>query len=158
MESMAALTNLLNREVTSHPEGKPNKETLDAIFQEYQERQIPRTQKIMKFANLITRVQAWDGFWMKLMALWVVPYQSDKKLGQDLGDIIKGGVKLDFVPIREYKEKNVLWDDEEQPKEETSGDKMWNLVKQQQVPLLGVFVALSSALWVMGGSALLLFQ
>lgn len=35
MESMAALTNPLNREVTSHPEGKPSKETLDAIFQEY---------------------------------------------------------------------------------------------------------------------------
>lgn len=158
MESMAALTNLLNREVKSHPEGKPNKETLDAIFQEYQERQIPRTQKIMKFANLITRVQAWDGFWMKLMALWVVPFQSDKKLGQDLGDIIRGGVKLDFVPIREYKEKNILWDDEERPEEEASGKKTWDLVKQQQVPLLGMFVALSSALWLMGRNALPLFQ
>ncbi len=108
MERMAALANLLYREVKSHPEGKPNKETLNVIFQEYQERQIPRTQKIMEFANLITRVQAWDGFWMKLMALWVVPFQSDKKLGRDLGNIIKGGVKLDFVPMREYKEKNVL--------------------------------------------------
>ena len=121
---MAALTNLLNREVKSHPEGKPSKETLDAIFQEYQERQIPRTQKIKKSANLITRVQAWDGFWMKFMALWVVPFQSDKRLGRDLGDIIKGGVQLDFVPIQESKEKNVLWDDEEHPEEEISGDKM----------------------------------
>ena len=158
MESMAALTNLLNREVKSHPEGKPNKETLEALFQEYQERQIPRTQKIMKFANLITRVQAWDGFWMKLMALWIVPFQSDKKLGQDLGDIIKGGVKLDFVPIREYKEKNILWDDEKRPEQEFSRNKMWDLAKAQQIPLLGMFVALSSALWLMGGSALLLFQ
>ena len=95
---------------------------------------------------------------VKFMALWVVPFQSDKKLGRDLGDIIKGGVKLDFVPIREYKEKDVLWDGEEHSEEEISGDKMWNLVKQQQVPLLGMFVALSSALWLMGGSALLLFQ
>ena len=61
---------------------------------------------------------------MKLMALWVVPDQSDKKLGQDPGDIIKGGVQLDFVPIREYKEKNVLWDDKQQPREETSRDKI----------------------------------
>ena len=80
MESIAALTNLLYREVKSHPEGKPNEETLDAIFQEYEERQIPRTQKIMNFTNVITRVQAWDGFWMKLM-----------KLGRDLGDIIRVG-------------------------------------------------------------------
>ena len=58
------------------------------------------------------------------MALWVVPFQSDKKLGRDLRDIIKSGVKLDFVPIREYKEKNVLWDDKEHPEEEISGDKM----------------------------------
>lgn len=124
MESMAALTNLPNREVKSHPDGKPSKETFDVIFQEYQERQIPRTQKITKFANLITRAQARDGLWMKLMALWVVPVQSDKKLAQDPGDIIKGGVKLDFVPIREYKEKNVLWDDKQQPREETSRDKI----------------------------------
>ena len=123
MESMAALTNLPNREVKSRPDGKPSKET-DVIFQEYQERQIPRTQKITKFANLITRVQAWDGLWMKLMALWVVPVQSDQKLGQDPGDIIKGGFKFDFVPVREYKEKNVMWDDKQQPREETSRDKI----------------------------------
>ena len=92
MESMAALTNLPNREVKSHPDGKPSKETFDVIFQEYQERQIPRTQKVTEFANLITRVQAWDGLWMKLMALWVVPVQSGKKLGQDPGDIINGGI------------------------------------------------------------------
>ena len=158
MESMAALTNLLNREVKSHPESKPDKETLEAIFQEYQERQVPRKQKIMKFTNLITRVQAWDGFWMKLMALWVVPFQSDKKLGQHLEDIIKGGVKLDFVPIREYKEKNILWDDEKQPGKESFGDKMWNLTKLQQVPSLRILIALFSALWLMGGSALLLLQ
>ena len=124
MESMVALTNLPNREVKSHPDGKPSKETFDAIFQEYQEGQIPRMQKITNVANLITCVQAWDSLWMKLMALWVVPVQSDRKLGQDPGDIIKGGVKLDFVPIREYKEKNVLWDGTQQPREETSRDKI----------------------------------
>ena len=124
MESMVALTNLPNREVKSHPDGKPSKETFDAIFQEYQEGQIPRMQNITNVANLITCVQAWDSLWMKLMALWVVPVQSDRKLGQDPGDIIKGGVKLDFVPIREYKEKNVLWDGTQQPREETSRDKI----------------------------------
>lgn len=124
MESMVALTNLPNREVKSHPDGKPSKETFDAIFQEYQEGQIPRMQKITNVANLIACVQAWDSLWMKLMALWVVPVQSDRKLGQDPGDIIKGGVKLDFVPIREYKEKNVLWDGTQQPREETSRDKI----------------------------------
>lgn len=112
----------------------------------------------MKFANLITRVQAWDGFWMKLMALWVVPFQSEKKLGQDLADIIKGGVKLDFVPIGKYKDKNVLWDDEAQPERVTSGERLWSLVNHGQVPILGLLVALSSALWLMGGSALLVGQ
>lgn len=158
MESIALLTNLLNREIKARPETKPSKDTLDALFQEYQEKQIPRTRKIMKFANLITRVQAWDGFWMKLMALWVVPFQSEKKLGQDLADIIKGGVKLDFVPIGKYKDKKVLWDDEAQPKKVTSGERLWSLVNQGQVPMLGLLVALSSALWLMGGSALLVGQ
>lgn len=158
MESIALLTNLLNREMQARPEVKPSKDRLDALFQEYQEKQIPRTRKIMKFANLITRVQAWDGFWMKMMALWVVPFQSEKKLGHDLADIIKGGVKLDFVPIGEYKEKKILWDDEAQPEKIISGERIWSLVKQAQVPILGLFVALSSALWLMGGSALLVGQ
>lgn len=158
MESVALLTNLLNREIRAHPEANPSKDTLEALFQEYQEKQIPRTRKIMKFANLITRVQAWDGFWMKLMALWVVPFQSEKKLGQDLADIIKGGVKLDFVPIGEYRKKKILWDDEAQPEMVTPGDRFWSLVKQPEVPILGLLVALSSALWLMGGNALLVGQ
>lgn len=79
MESIALLTNLLHREIQAHPEAKPSKDALDMLFREYQKKQIPRTRKIMKFANSITRVQAWDGFWMKLMALWVVPFQSEKK-------------------------------------------------------------------------------
>ena len=91
MESIALLTNLLNREIQAHPDVKPSKDTLGALFNEYQEQQIPRTRKIMKFANSITRMQAWDGVWMKLMALWVVPFQSEKRLGEDLAGIIKGG-------------------------------------------------------------------
>ena len=150
MESVALLTNHLHRVIKSHPKGKPSKATLDAVFQEYQERQIPRTRKIMAFANLITRVQAWDGFWMKLMAQWVIPYQPEKKLGQDLAEIIKEGVKLDFVPIGEYKKKKVLWDDEKPLDKASRGGGTQSVLKQQQVPLLGVFVALlSSALWLM---------
>ena len=158
MESIALLTNLLNREIQAHPEAKPSKDALDMLFREYQGKQIPRTRKIMKFANSITRVQAWDGFWMKLMALWVVPFQSEKKLGLDLADIIKGGVKLDFVPMGEYKEKKVLWDDEAQPKKIEAAERIWSLSKQAQVPILGLLVALSSALWLMSGSALLVGQ
>lgn len=158
MESIALLTNLLNREIQARPKAKPSKDTLGALFQEYQETQIPRTRKIMKFANSITRVQAWDGFWMKLMALWVVPFQSEKKLGQDLAEIIKGGVKLDFVPIGEYKEKNVLWDDEAQPEKVKFSERIWILVNQPQVPILGLLVVFSSALWLLGGSALLVGQ
>ena len=158
MESIALLLNLLNREIQAHPEAKPSKDALDMLFQEYQRKQIPRTRKIMKFANSITRVQAWDGFWMKLMALWVVPFQSEKKLGLDLADIIKGGVKLDFVPMGEYKEKNVLWDDEAQPEKVAPAERIWSLSKQAQVPILGLLVALSSALWLMSGSALLVGQ
>ena len=78
---MAALTNLLNREVKSHPEGKPSKETLDAIFQVYQERQVPRTQKIKKFANLITRVQAWNGFWNEIHGPLGRPFPERQEIG-----------------------------------------------------------------------------
>lgn len=155
MESVASLVNLINKAVKSHSEGKPSKAVLSAIFQEYQEQRIPRTRKIMKFANMITRVQAWDGIWMKFRALWVLPYQSEQKLAQDLADIIKGGVKLDFVPIEEYRNRKTRWDDEEKLKVvKFWGEGPQSLVKGQQVSLLGMLVILSSALWLTWGDKL----
>ena len=121
---------LSNRKVKSHLEGTPNK-IFNAIFQEYQERQVLRTPKIMKFANLIAHVQAWDGLWMKLMALWVAPFQSDKKLGKDLEDIIKGGVGCISCQSENAKRRTSRGC-EEQPARETSTTKMWNLVKRQR--------------------------
>lgn len=58
----------------------------------------------------------------------------------------------------EYKEKKVLWDDEAQPEKVAPAKRIWSLSKQAQVPILGLLVALSSALWLMSGSALLVGQ
>lgn len=101
MESMALLTNLLHRTLSAHPNSaKPTRATLTKVFQEYQDRRIPRMRKIVEFSNLITRVQAWDGFAMKATALYVLPYQSRTALGQQIGEVICDAEKLDFVPIK----------------------------------------------------------
>ncbi|KAI9690115.1 MAG: hypothetical protein M1822_009076 [Bathelium mastoideum] len=158
MESVALLMNLLNRELRAHHGTKPSKDGLSVVFQEFQEKQRPRALKIMKFANSITRVQAWDGFLMKMMALRVMPFRSDESLGRDLSDIIKGAAKLDFVPISKYNERKVLWDNEEQLQRPTRTEMASSLVKQAQVPMLILLIALFSAVWLMRRSALLLWQ
>lgn len=100
MESMALLTNLLRRTLAAHLGGtKPSRAALTKLFQEYQDRRIPRMRKIVEFSNLITRVQAWDGLAMKATALYVLPFQSRAALGKQIGAVICEGEKLDFVPV-----------------------------------------------------------
>lgn len=155
MESIALLSSLLHRELTAHPKVNPSRSTLIKLFQQYQDQRIPRMKKILEFSNLITRVQAWDGWLMKAVAIWVLPYQKDSKLGEDIGEIIKGGEKLDFVPIKSRIGK-IRWDDEGASEKEVRGASVdaksgW---KEQKVSVLGLLLALSSILWVFSGALL----
>lgn len=111
MESIALLTNLLRATVTASPKVKPSRATLNAMFKQYQDRRIPRMHKVMEFSNMITRIQAWDGRLMKLVATCVLPYQHGKKLGEQIGEIINGGEKLNFVPIKR-RPGRINWDDD----------------------------------------------
>ena len=52
---------------------------------------------IMDFSSLITRLQAWDSVLLRFVASWVIPYQSDRKIADQLGEIIRAAPKLEYV-------------------------------------------------------------
>ncbi|KAH8704707.1 FAD binding domain-containing protein [Talaromyces proteolyticus] len=118
LESTAALVNKLNRELKANPNQKMSKETLSRIFEEYQELRKPRMKKVLNLAYQLTRLQAWDGWFMKFVQRFVIPWVGDERVADHFADLVKGGIKLDYVPLPNQPLGTVAWDDD--PKKEAS--------------------------------------
>lgn len=144
MESVVSLVNKLNRVLKTHPSVKPTRAQLNTIFHTYQEERIPRMHKIMNFSRLITRVQAWDGILMKSVALYVLPWQNERKLGEQIGELIKGAPKFDFIPMSQYNKRRIRWDDEVRPAAKSKRENNTSLLRVQFTFLSAFFLALSS--------------
>jgi hypothetical protein len=112
LESTAALINGLNRELKARPNQKMSKETISRIFEEYQELRRPRMKKVLNLAYQMTRLQAWDGRFMKFIQRYIVPLMGDDRVADHFADLVKGGVKLDYVPLQNPPSGTVPWDDE----------------------------------------------
>lgn len=112
MESVVVLANELYRlkEVTSS--AAPTKEAIRTTFQRYQELRMRRVQRIRFLSGFITRLQAFDGILMRCMAQWIVPILiGDKKIADQLGCLVKGSPKLDFIAW-DSREGTMPWCDE----------------------------------------------
>ncbi|KAL8976008.1 MAG: hypothetical protein Q9205_007905 [Flavoplaca limonia] len=116
MESVVVLTNLLHRTLASTSPSKPSHDALTQAFQAYQDQRLPRMRHIMKFSRLITRTQAWDNWFLKMVSIWVLPYLPERKLANDLGEIIRKAPMLDFVPLGDWDEGLMEWEDMKQEK------------------------------------------
>ena len=99
MESVAVLCNHLRRILVTHDGGKPSRATLRRIFADYQSEREARMRVIMALSSLITRIQAWDSIGLKWLATWILPYQPDNKLTDQMANIIKAAPKLDYVDV-----------------------------------------------------------
>lgn len=86
--------------------------TVSAVFEEYQELRKPRMKKVLNLAYQLTRLQAWDGPLMKLTQRYVIPWVGDERVADHFAGIVKGGVKLDFVPTPDHRPGSWEWDDE----------------------------------------------
>ncbi|KAI4086322.1 MAG: hypothetical protein LQ344_007645 [Seirophora lacunosa] len=138
MESVVVLTNLLHRTLASDSPSKSSLHALTQAFQAYQDQRRPRMRHIMEFSRLITRTQAWDNWFLKMMSIWVLPYLPQRKLANDLGEIIRKAPMLDFVPLGDWDEGLMEWEDMKQKKE-----------PKQDGAAIGLFRELPlSALWV----------
>jgi hypothetical protein len=98
--------------------------------------------EIMELSSLITRVQAWDGILPKALACWVLPFQADHKLTDQLGELVRKAPKLDYVEVdRVFEQGRLAWEDE---KDSRSLDKVKKLafVSRLTVYLAGCLTAL----------------
>lgn len=66
--------------------------------------------KVHVFVHLMTRLQTWDSFPKKILALYVLPWIIDD--AKAVSDIARAAVKLDFVPTPLHPKGTILFDDE----------------------------------------------
>ncbi|KAK2749197.1 putative secondary metabolism biosynthetic enzyme [Myotisia sp. PD_48] len=111
LESVASLCNEINRVVKSHPKGTPTRAELNAGFQKYQRTRTPRVKKIFDLAAMMTRLQAWDGWLLKFVMRYIVPLVGDNRVADQFAKVIKGAVKLDYVPLGNVPRGSVKWED-----------------------------------------------
>ncbi|KAI9785106.1 MAG: hypothetical protein M1816_000517 [Peltula sp. TS41687] len=112
LESTAALVNLLHHELKTHPDQKMSRETISTIFEQYTELRKPRMKKVLNLAYQLTRLQAWDGFLMKMIQRFGIPWVGDDRVADHFAKIVQAGVKLDFVPVPDHAKGTWEWDDE----------------------------------------------
>ncbi|PKX89962.1 FAD-dependent oxidoreductase [Aspergillus novofumigatus IBT 16806] len=126
----------------SHHGGRVSRATLRRVFDQYQRDREARMHEIMELSSLITRVQAWDGILPKFLACWVLPFQADHKLTDQLGELIRKAPKLDYVKVdQEFGRGRLAWEDE---KNSRSLDKVKKMafVSRLTVYLAGCLTAL----------------
>lgn len=113
LESTAAFVNVLNRELKALPAGeKLSQETISEAFEEYQGLRKPRMKKVLNLAYQLTRLQAWDGWFMKFIQSWVIPWVGDGQVVDHFSELVRAGHRLDFVPVPSHKEGYVPFNDE----------------------------------------------
>lgn len=112
MESVAVLTNELYRLLEETPQGRPTKHAITVMFQRYHSQRISRVRKIRFLSGFVTRLQAFDGTFMRCMAQWIVPLLIGyERVADQLGYLIQQSPKLDFIPF-EPRKGTMAWSDE----------------------------------------------
>ena len=150
MESVVVLTNHLRRMLDQQRGGRPSKTSLNTTFQAYQDERLPRMRRIMEFSSLISRVQAWDNPFLKWMSIYFLPYLPERKLANDLGEIIRKAPKLDFVPLGPWNESRLEWEDTKVEEANKVGT-----LQYAQLPLFGTMLVMSSLVWILNSKGML---
>jgi hypothetical protein len=115
LESVAVLANNLNQTL-SHASEKPSTKTLDAIFTAYKTQRYSRAKRMSDMSGMYTRLVAWDGLGTKFSTQYMAKIIGEKPVSYVMGLLVKGAVKLDYVPTNETKTGTVQWDDEKTPR------------------------------------------
>ncbi|KAK2039662.1 FAD/NAD(P)-binding domain-containing protein [Colletotrichum somersetense] len=109
MESVAVLCNHLHKMLERQQGAKPSRATLDDVFSSYQAERHARVKNIAAFSGLGTRLQAWDGWLMKLLYRWIVPLLPAALFIRTLSDIVREAPKIDYVPVKGFPSGAVPW-------------------------------------------------
>ena len=118
IESVTVLTNCLHKMLLLHSpphstQKRPSKAAITAAFQQYQDQRMPRVRKVYLISWFITRLQAFDGVFMRCVAQWLVPNViGDARIADQLGYLVRNAPKLNFIPI-ESRRGTMGWKDDE---------------------------------------------
>jgi hypothetical protein len=86
------------------------------MFQEYQDRQKARVKKMFQASYLLTRVHSWDNVFVRIISRYIAPVLGDGLLADYIASLVKGGGKLQYLPVPEQMARGrCAWDDERQP-------------------------------------------
>lgn len=114
LESVVVLVNHLRRLLVENNWKKPSSEALEKALAGYQQERKDRMVHIKDFSGDITDVQAWHKWWHKLISTWLVPHAPRGFFGNQLGEIIRGAPKLDFVDSADFPSGRLPFKDENQ--------------------------------------------
>ena len=159
MESVIVLCNHLHRTLAEHAGARPSRAALNSMFAAYQKEREPRMNEVMQFSSMLTKLQAWDNVFLRFLATWVIPYQPDRRIADQMGELIRKAPKLDFVDVGpEFAKGKMAWADDErdldrQRAEEASGTKGVEekaiSLRSKVLPFVGAMAGLLSFLWLM---------
>ena len=158
MESIVVLCNHLHRTLAAHAGDRPSKATLNAMFSAYQKEREPRMKEIMDFSSLLTKLQAWDNVLLRFLATWVIPYQPDRRIAEQLGELIRKAPKLDFVDVGpDFARGKFGWADEGKAQKRQTADAVVGGGDDKQkaagltsrlLPFVGALAGLLSFIWL----------
>lgn len=112
LESVVVLTNRLRRMLVENNWARPSGRELEKLLSAYQTERLARMKYVMQFSGDVTKVQAWHRPLDKFLATWLVPMLPDRTFGDQLGKIISGAPKLDFIDASDFPSGRMPWQDE----------------------------------------------
>ena len=113
-ESAASLTNHLIRAHGADGEHlrSPSLAILELAFEKYQEQMFGRAKLFHDLTNLYTRIAAWDNLLFQWLSICVMKLLPNSVFVGQFSRLVKGGVKLDFVPVSNERCGTVPFDNE----------------------------------------------
>jgi hypothetical protein len=121
MESVAALCNGLNRALQASPNSTLSRDQISTVFQGYYNTRKSRATRAKDLSGFLTRLCGWDGALQKSVTKWIKPLVLHGVVADRFADLVRGGVKLDYVQHKEGKTGSVPWDDQVKGKSNSCG-------------------------------------
>jgi 2-polyprenyl-6-methoxyphenol hydroxylase-like FAD-dependent oxidoreductase len=101
LESAASLTNHLVHTLSKdgNHDQHPDLVDLEHTFSQYQAQRFGRAKLFHDLTNFYTRVAAWDNFVFRCLSVFAMKLLPDSIFVGQFSKLVKGGLKLEFIPI-----------------------------------------------------------
>lgn len=113
LEDCAVLLNEIHQLQTDLPdEERPTKAAVSSMFKRYEEKRRPRQKEASDASALLTRLQAYDGWWKWIVMRWLLPTVGMTFLADMMADLCAGAPKISFLPVRYDQPATYRWKDD----------------------------------------------